>query len=162
MLHFAPEPAIGRNLERLGIGEYVTADIEAPADLTVDICDTGLPGGSFDGIVCSHVLEHVSDDRRAMRELLRLLAPGGEAIVMVPLDSSRETTEDGPEVTEPAERERRFGQHDHLRLYGRDFEARLVEAGFDVSVQQVRLSAAERERFGVHEKDPVFVSRPPG
>ena len=159
VLHFAPEGALTRNLRELGFEQYLTADLEADADLTLDICDTGLPGASFDGIICSHVLEHVSDDRRAMQELLRLLRPGGEVIVMVPLDPSRERTDEAPELTDPAERERRFGQDDHLRLYGRDFEARLVEAGFDVSAERAPASEAERQRLGLRASDLIFVSR---
>lgn len=133
LLHFAPEPALSRHLPGLS-GEYVTSDLEGPADLALDICDMDVPGASFDAIICSHVLEHVADDRRAMAEMHRALRPGGEAIVLVPIYRGRERTEEDPSETDPAERLRRFGQHDHVRAYGPDVAERLEEAGFAVQV----------------------------
>lgn len=82
-------------------------------------------------MICSHVLEHVNDDRQAMRELYRVLAPGGTAILLVPM-SSRATTYEDPSITDPQERIRHFGQFDHVRLYGRDYADRLAGAGFNV------------------------------
>jgi ubiquinone/menaquinone biosynthesis C-methylase UbiE len=89
----------------------------------MDITDIQYPDNTFDVIYCSHVLEHVPDDRKAMREFARVLKPEGWAVFMVSL--SEEHTIEDPSITSPAERERLFGQHDHVRRYGPDFKDRL-------------------------------------
>lgn len=128
VLHFAAEPALSRVL-RERADEYVTTDIEGEVDVSADIVDLPFEDGRWDVIVCSHVLEHVPDDDRAIRQLRRVLAPGGTAVVMVPRVSGRPTDED-PTITSPGERARRFGQADHVRLYGDDLEDRLRRGGF--------------------------------
>lgn len=150
VLHFAPERALEpRFRERLGEG-YVTADLLDPkADMQLDITAMPLPDEGFDMIYCSHVLEHVVEDRKAMREMWRVLKPGGWALVSVPMMAER-TIED-PSVTDPEERTRVFGQADHVRIYGRDFIDRLREAGFEVEIYLARemYSEQERERMGL-------------
>ena len=128
-LHIAPESIFERKLRPL-IGEgYVTADLLDPkADLKMDITDIQFPDKSFDFIYCSHVLEHVPDDRKAMREFCRVLSDDGVAILIVPIYPEK-TIED-PSIEDPKERLRLFGQEDHVRKYGPDFEDRLKEAGF--------------------------------
>jgi SAM-dependent methyltransferase len=133
MLHVAPEPGLAKRFQaHLGDG-YLSADL-APgrAMVTMDITDIAGPDEAFDVIFCSHVLEHVDDDQRAMRELHRVLRPGGWAIVLVPVTGDR-TFED-PRITDPREREKAFGQEDHLRRYGPDIVERLGAAGFAVEV----------------------------
>lgn len=136
MLHVAPELCFQPRLRRkLGEG-YLTADLDSPrAAVRMDITDIRYPDASFDVILCSHVLEHVPDDRRAMREFHRVLRPDGWAILLVPITAER-TFED-PSVTDPAERLRLFGQEDHVRQYGPDYVDRLREAGFEVSTTRV-------------------------
>lgn len=136
MLHVAPERAFEPRLRaRLGAG-YVTADLADPrADVHMDIMDIQYPDASFDVVYCSHVLEHVPDDRKALREFHRVLKGDGWAIIMVPITVSR-TVED-PNETDPKERLRRFGQDDHFRRYGPDFLDRLRTAGFTVQVVRV-------------------------
>lgn len=150
VLHIAPEPAFARRLRRrLGPG-YVTADIAGGG--TTEACDvTHLPhrDESFDVVYCSHVLEHVPDDRRAMREMARVLRPTGWAMVLVPITAER--TDEDPTITDPAERLRRFGQHDHVRRYGPDYVDRLRDAGFAVDVVRVAdlVSPRDAERMGL-------------
>ena len=150
MLHVAPEPTIETALRgRLG-ASYVTADLNDPkAMLKMDITDIQLPDESFDVIYCSHVLEHVPDDRRAMRELRRILKRDGWAVFQVPVE--REATFEDPSVTDPKERARLFGQEDHVRLYGPDCADRLGEAGFRVTVTAPSdfLTREEIERMGI-------------
>jgi SAM-dependent methyltransferase len=138
-LHVAPEPILQRKLKHL-IGEgYMTADLlEQDVDLQMDITDIQFPDGFFDFIYCSHVLEHVPDDKKAMREFRRVLAENGFAVLLVPITA--ETTIEDPSITDPQERLRLFGQADHVRRYGPDYLARLQEAGFTVQV-------LEREHF---------------
>lgn len=148
--HFAPEPALRSRLLAVPGASYRSADLEpGRADETVDVTDIPWPDGSVDLLVCAHVLEHVPDDAAALAELRRILAPEGHAIIEVPV--LRERTDEDPLVTDPAERLRRFGQTDHVRVYGRDYYDRLAAAGFAVSHHDVRhlVSPRERARFGL-------------
>jgi SAM-dependent methyltransferase len=131
LLHFAPEPLFDRVFARLPGIERVTADLHAPADLRLDISAMDLPDSSFDLILCSHVLEHVPDDRAAMRELHRVLSDGGLALVLVPYRPELTTYED-PSISSPVDRMVAFGQQDHVRIYGSDLADRLRDAGFEV------------------------------
>jgi SAM-dependent methyltransferase len=162
VLHFAPERALGRALDAAPGIRYVSADLDAPEAMEhFDITDIPHPDGSFDAILCIHVLEHVGDDRKAMRELRRILSPDGFAIVLVPLDLSKPETYEDPTITDPAEREREFWQADHLRLYGADFPERLREAGFEVTVDRwVRgLDPSLVQRYGLFPLEDMYVCR---
>lgn len=133
MLHVAPEPCFKSLFAKAaGVG-YLTADLNGREVMEqMDITCIRHRDASFDVIYCSHVLEHVSDDRRAIRELFRVLRSGGWAILNVPVIALH-TFED-PSIIDPVERERFFGQSDHVRAYGLDYCQRLEEAGFSVSV----------------------------
>ena len=118
---------------------YVTADLSsARAGIKTDIMAIPCKSNSFDVVLCNHVLEHVADDQKAMRELFRVLAPGGWAILQSPIDTERAKTFEDPTIVSPRDRERAFGQHNHLRLYGRDYKERLEKAGFAVKVDELR------------------------
>jgi SAM-dependent methyltransferase len=132
LLHVAPEPCIAEKLREASGPGYLSADLMSDAMEQMDICDIHYPDASFDAIYCNHVLEHVADDRKAMREFRRVLRPHGWAIILVPVTTDR-TFED-PTITDPKERLRLFGQEDHVRCYGPDYVDRLREAGFDVQV----------------------------
>lgn len=159
MIHFAPEREIQARLETAPGIEYLTADLDARRAMAcVDITAIQFPDESFDVVYCSHVLEHIPDDRLAMRELYRILKSSGWAAIMVPITAER-TFED-PSVTDPRERERLFGQVDHVRRYGPDIIDRLREAGFVVerlSAPDV-VSAEEARRFGIMDED-IFLCR---
>lgn len=155
LLHFAPEPGLRGRLSSLPGIDYVAGDLDpAPGDLALDITGTGLPAASFDAVLCVHVLEHVPDDRAALRELHRLLRPGGWAIVQVPLMLDR--TDEDPGLADPGERLRRFGQADHVRIYGRDFLDRFAEPGFEVTAHSMRdeLGTLARWRHGLDHHEP--------
>jgi SAM-dependent methyltransferase len=159
MLHIAPEPPIAFRLRSLKHLDYVAADRDDPrADVHMDITRIPYPEASFDVICCSHVLEHIPQDRTAMRELCRVLKPDGWTILLVPIKGER-TLED-PRVTDPAERERLFGQFDHVRVYGLDFQDRLEQAGFSVHryTPAEILDEEDQERLAIppHE-GPIFL-----
>jgi SAM-dependent methyltransferase len=135
ILHFAPEPVV-QNVLADRAGKYTTADyLRDNVDLRLDISDMPtVEANSYDVVVACDVLEHVADDRRAVREIHRILRPQGYAILTVPQkDHLADTYEDSSLVT-PADRERAFGQWDHLRIYGEDFVSVLESAGFEVTV----------------------------
>jgi len=130
-LHVAPEASLERAFRRQFRDRYLTADISNPrAQIQMDITEIQYPDGHFGAIYCSHVLEHIVDDRAAMRELCRVLSFTGWAMLLVPI--SADTTFEDPSVTDPAERLRLFGQVDHVRRYGWDYVDRLECSGFVV------------------------------
>jgi predicted SAM-dependent methyltransferase len=158
---FAPSPALSKKLRGHAWLHYRTADLYRPGvDDQIDIMDMTCYGDeSVDVFICSHVLEHVPDDRRAMRELRRVLKPGGFGIVMVPLVVGVDETHEDLSITDPGLRWKYFGQGDHLRLYGRrDFVLRLEEAGFLVHQYGIEHFGTERFRqSGIHENSVLYI-----
>jgi SAM-dependent methyltransferase len=135
--------------------DYVSLDSAERADERGDVQSLPYPVDSFDAFLCSHVLEHVADDRRALRELRRVLRPSGWGIVMTPICLAATGTEEDPAVDE-ATAWRRFGQGDHLRLYDRaGFLARLGEASFRVG--EWAPSALDRLRYGLGRGTILYV-----
>lgn len=151
MLHVAPEPCLSRHFAvALGNG-YITADLQRDA-VTVRIDVERIPflDERFDFVYCSHVLEHVPNDRRAMREFRRVLKKSGWAILLVPITATN-TFED-PTIVSPEQRRDVFGQEDHLRRYGSDYVHRLEEAGFVVeryAPSDVVADSNDRARMGL-------------
>ena len=132
ILYFAPGRSEQMWLKRNKVS-CVTADLYNDAvDLKLDIQDTGLPDGSYDVIVCNHVLEHVDDFRKALKEMYRILRPGGCFICSFPMDPKVELLDEDPSVQTEEERVRRFGQNDHKRVFGMKADRFLTEAGFAV------------------------------
>ena len=161
VLHVAPEEGIAARLRSLPI-DYVSTDLESPLAMrNDDITALPDPDGSFDIVICNHVLEHIPDDRSAMREIYRVLRPGGFAVLQHPIAPQPETFED-PSVTSPDERLRLFGQHDHVRVYGWDFVERLREAGFeDVEATEIESEFAPglQDRYGLRPSPTVIARR---
>ncbi|MHA6279731.1 class I SAM-dependent methyltransferase [Salinimicrobium sp. CAU 1759] len=133
VLHFAPEQAFYKRFRKLKNLDYTTTDLESPlADVKADICNLPFLDNSFDIILCNHVLEHIPDDTQAMKELYRILQPGGTAILQIPQDLQRKKTFQDDAITDPKERAKIFGQYDHVRVYGRDYFDKLRSIGFEV------------------------------
>lgn len=164
LLHIAPEVSLMRHFKRLyrGTENYITADLESPlADMHFDVQHIPLEDCSVDVVICNHLLEHVEDDRRAMHELYRILRPGGWGIALVPEDRSLPTTFEDDSITDPKERTRIFGQYDHRRLYGRDYDMRLAEAGFRVERIGYReqLTEAQQRLYAIGSDDLVIIHK---
>jgi SAM-dependent methyltransferase len=164
LLHFSPEWCLRRHLAALPGLRYVTSDLDRAqeADLRLDVTALELPDDAFDAVICSHVLEHVRDDRAALRELRRITAPGGFTLVMVPLALDRASTYEDVSITAPQEREQAFLQHDHVRLYAPDIADRLRAAGFAVEIADMHaeLGPDGARRHGLLASDLIFLCRP--
>lgn len=164
VLEIAPWWAMSRRLIRASNLRYIGLDLARRGPHVTVVGDaTRMPLAphSLDAALCIHTLEHVEDDRRAMRELQTVLRPGGWAVVSVPLRMDGPTHEDAT-VTEPEERAREFGERSHVRLYGLDIEERLKEAGFTVHLDRAsRIPAETRRRFGLRDDENLFVCRKP-
>lgn len=161
ILHIAPEGAIRRRLGVLPGIRYLAADRYRPdVPHRMDVTDLPLADRSVDLVLCSHVLEHVDDDRTALREFARVLRPGGAAIIMVPLDLSRDTVEDGTATT-AAQRRAAFGHPYHVRICGRDYGCRIAAAGFSVRRVDSATLSAHRRRYHRINKTSLFDCRLP-
>ena len=132
-LHIAPEQCFLDIFRKQKNLEYITSDLESPiADVKADICDLPFHDNSFDVVFCNHVLEHIPDDTKAMKELFRVLKKGGFGIFQVPQDITRKTTFEDDSITDRKERAKIFGQYDHVRIYGLDYFDKLRSVGFKV------------------------------
>ena len=160
VLHIAPEQCFYGRFRKMKNLEYTTADLNSPlADISLDVQDMKLPDNTYDVVFCNHVLEHVPNDHKAMTEILRVLKPGGMAIIQVPLNPDWKKTLEDPTITDPKERHRLFGQYDHVRMYGQDYPERLKAAGFNVEVidYSKRLSPELFAKYALPEREKLYV-----
>jgi SAM-dependent methyltransferase len=160
VLHIAPESCFIKRLEKIHGKGYITADIESPlAKVKMDIHQIPFSENQFDAVLCNHVLEHVNDDIKAMKELHRVMKPGGFAILQIPFfHPVPENTFEDFSITDPRERERVFGQDDHVRRYGSDYTKRIESAGFKAIEDQFvnTLSDEERFRSGLSKGEVIY------
>lgn len=168
VLHIAPEPGLAGRWSRSPKITYVPADLDRgryghlDGFIIADIQAAPFPDLSFDWIVCNHVLEHVPDDRKAMREIFRMLSPGGAAILQVPISLVRAVTDEDPTVSCASERVRRFGQRDHVRLYARDYYERLREVGFNVELwDPFAADPAQAKVLNLNPREKLTIARRP-
>ncbi|MEO1054654.1 MAG: methyltransferase domain-containing protein [Bacteroidota bacterium] len=160
MLHIAPELCFMKKFEAKHGEDYITADIESPlAKVKMDVHEIPFEDNSFDVAMCNHVMEHVDDDIKAMSEIHRVLKPGGWAILQVPFFYPLlDTTYEDFSITSPKEREKAFGQDDHVRRYGKDYAERLRKAGFKVTEDNFvkQLPAEDVQRYALPADEIVF------
>ncbi|WP_197901561.1 class I SAM-dependent methyltransferase [Rhodocytophaga rosea] len=169
VLHVAPEPLFFKKFKSYSNIDYVPCakfgegyeDAYPTGTIDIDITDIKLEDNTFDVILCSHVLEHIPDDIKAMSELRRVLKESGWAILQVPLDTSREHTYEDFSIISPEDREKAFGQRDHVRLYGKDYAERLEKAGFKVKKDKYVDTFTENEifKYGFIKEDIYFCTK---
>jgi SAM-dependent methyltransferase len=160
LLHIAPEPAIHRRLSAQRNLHYVCADLDSDlAKVHLDLCRLPFDDGRFDVVLCNHVLEHVCDDAAALREIRRVLRPGGRACLQVPVDEGLARSVEDPGTYGPEDRLRAFGQADHVRRYGRDYADRIRAAGLRTEIIQMDLQRdrAQAAAFGLMPGERIYV-----
>lgn len=158
LLHTAPEPALAEPFQTQHHHGYIGIDAFDPhAHVQANLKYLPFKEGCFDIIISSHVLEHIDDDRPAIRELTRVLHPSGWAVIMVPFHPARPTYED-MSLTTPAERKAVFGHPFHFRSYGNDLIGRLAKAGLNAKVVESKkfLTANQRKRWRINRNYLLF------
>jgi SAM-dependent methyltransferase len=162
LVEFSPAHALHRTVKRYPFVEYRSADLARPdVDDRVDITHCSYPDNSVDAFLCSHVLEHIREDHKAMRELHRILAPDGFGVLLVPLFPDTDETHEDPGIVTIEERWKYFAGGDHVRQYGkRDFVDRLAAAGFKVDQLGVDFFGKDTfRRTGIAENSVLYVVR---
>ncbi|MCR9162400.1 MAG: methyltransferase domain-containing protein [Nannocystaceae bacterium] len=161
VLHFSPDAAQKAVFKSLPNLNYVTADyLRTDEDLQLDLTNLDQPDESWDVLIVYHILEHIPDDRAAMKEMLRVLRPGGRAFVQVPIEVGRKKNYEDPSITTDAGRSKAFGQKDHVRKYGsKGFMRRLKAAGFEVDpvdyISMLDPAVVEKYRMSASFKPPL-------
>ena len=162
VLHLAPEKHLAGRIAACNPARYVRGDLVPSREGVERIDVTAIPydAATFDWVICNHVLEHVPDDARALREVMRVLRPDGSAILQTPFASGLEKSlEDSAEIATDAKRIEFYGQEDHVRLYGRDLFDRIRAAGFRLDLKQHGefLPDVDAARCGVCRDEPLFL-----
>lgn len=169
LLHIAPEPSLYHKLIKFENINYIPAvkyheGIYYPKNITlVDITDIQFNNAEFDMVICNHVLEHIDDDTLAISEILRVLRKGGKAILQVPYSKILSKTYENARITSTGQREKHFGQFDHVRLYGTDYQQKLEDVGFNVELFDPAsiLSQIEINKLALFKDEKLFVATKP-
>jgi len=165
VLHFAPEKNLSKRIEHHHPLAYVKADISPKGSDVhrMNITNIVFPDNHFDFIVCNHVLEHISNDRRALSELFRILKPRGYAVLQTPYSSVLAKSFYDPSINTDELRKHYYGQEDHVRFYGSDLFQKIEKAGFSLRLKRHSeiLSESDHYYYGVNPKeDLILVTKP--
>lgn len=161
ILHFAPELWISKIISKQEPAQYIKADLypTSPDIEKVDMLNIQFASSSFDFVIANHVLEHVQDEPRALKELNRVLKSGGLAILQTPYSSKLNNTFSDSGIDNDESRLQAYGQEDHVRLYGKDIFNRIESAGFISLIQlhQETLPDIDAKKYGVNKLEPLFL-----
>ena len=162
VLHFAPEPHLSKRIKSLDPKEYVMADLYPvnPEVNKVDITQIPFVNDSFDIIICNHVLEHVSDFKKALTELFRVLKPEGFVILQTPYSNLLNKNFEDKNIYSEDQREFFYGQKDHVRVFGKsDFFASIVACGFDLTLFDsiALVSSDQHHYFGMNTNENLIL-----
>ena len=152
VLHVAPEQVFFKKFKKFKNWTYTTTDLNSPlADIKADLCNLPFKNNTYDLILCNHVLEHIVDDIKALKEIYRVLKPGGKAILQVPIDLEKEKSYEDNKIINPEDRNKHFGQYDHVRIYGMDFFQKLSKVGFRFEKIDLtsKLSEVDIKKYGL-------------
>jgi SAM-dependent methyltransferase len=164
VLDIAPVEFFQQKCKSLPNLNYISADISSSiAMIKMDITNISFYDNQFDCIICYHVLEHISNDKKAIKELFRVLKPGGWAILQSPVDYSRKKTFESPKIISQEERKRIFGEKDHLRIYGQDYKDKLEEAGFVVKLDDFVKKLGDNliKKYGLMKSEIIYFCTKP-
>ena len=159
VLHISPSYSLQRNFNKLNSLIYITIDLNSPLTMfKMDITDLKFKNDFFDVIICSHVLEHVKNDRQAIKELFRVLKPEGWTLILCPINFELKETYENFNIIDPNKREIIFGQKDHVRIYGFDFIDRLESSGFIVNVDNYVMSFGSKvnNKYRLQRNEKIF------
>ncbi|PLX13845.1 MAG: SAM-dependent methyltransferase [Marinilabiliales bacterium] len=165
VLHIAPEPSLYNFLKKYKNIKYIPAakyheGIYYPKEMTlVDLTSMQFANNEFDIIICNHVLEHIEDHKTALKEIYRVLVKKGIAILQVPYSLKLKNTHENPEIKSEKDREKYFGQFDHVRLYGSDYTDILKSAGFKLNefIAEDNISPNKIEKMKLFANETLFV-----
>jgi SAM-dependent methyltransferase len=173
VLHFAAEKSIRLQIVEVA-KEYITADLRPEGrayemdrqgflqneiDVQADITDLPFPEERFDVVICSHVLEHVQDDSKALQEIYRVLKYDTWALLQTPFDKCRTTSLERPEIDSPELQRQFYQQDDHVRLYGRDIFARFLAAGFLPAIIPPESVCSDPKFYGLWPDEDLMLVR---
>tara|TARA_B100000700_G_scaffold98311_1_gene110710 strand:- start:268 stop:1032 length:765 start_codon:yes stop_codon:yes gene_type:complete len=162
VLHVAPEQVFYKKFKKLKNWDYLTFDLNSPiADIKGDLTSTNFKDESFDLIICNHVLEHIKDDKSALNEIYRVLKYNGISILQVPINVRREKTFEDSTIKSKIQREKYFGQYDHVREYGLDFKDRVEQSGFKVQMinYSKKISKDLIIKYGLMKNDLIPIAK---
>jgi len=172
VLHIAPEAWLKELFQALPHIHYTNGVKDAESmgyyydrrTRDLDITDLEMKDNFYDVIVCNHVLEHIPDDIKAMKEIYRVLKPGGWAVLQVPYSNVLESTYEDKTIVKLEQRAKFFGQFDHVRIYAKDYVKRLESVGFKVELfNPVNEDWGNNyiEKYGLNTKEDLFVAHKP-
>ncbi len=162
VLHFAPEGTAETYIRKNARIDYYSGDIvQGKAMHVIDITDIPYRDNMFDYVISNHILEHITDEKKAISEIKRVLKKKGKWVFSFPICPDIETYED-ENVDSPEKRLRAYGQDDHVRLYGNDFVSRFERFGFKLNVYspQDELDDEHIDKFGFIKEDTIIVATP--
>ena len=162
LLHIAPERNLRLVFQKCKNLDYVTADlVKKDVMFKMDVTNIQFENNSFDVIICNHVLEHIVDDKKALCELYRILKPKGFAILQTPISFIMQETYENANATTHEQREREFGQYDHVRIYGRDYPKKIKSVGFNVETYTFVDDEGEElsKKYGLIEDEKIFICK---
>ena len=160
LLHMAPEDNLTKLFLKFKFKEYVCGDLflegyKYPNYVkNMNLLELPIIDNSFDLVICNHVLEHIIDDKQAMKEIFRVLKPGGKAILQVPISANTIETIEDNKITSKSEREKHFGQYDHVRIYGQDYIQKLNSIGFRTEIINIY---ENYKNFALNPKENIYL-----
>jgi SAM-dependent methyltransferase len=170
VLHVAPEPSLYKvfskmkNLNYIAGTKYQEGFYYNDKLPSIDLTNLPYENNQFDFVIANHVLEHIENDKKAMTEIFRVLKPGGQAILQVPISLKLTTTYEDPDIKTEKEREEHFGQFDHVRLYGTDYKDKLEKAGFKVlkiKPDTEEWPMSNVEKFALNKNEYLYIGKKP-
>jgi SAM-dependent methyltransferase len=165
VLHFAPEKRLSRKISAASPSHYVKCDLfpMSKGVMKANLLNIPFHDGSFDLLIANHVMEHVSDDGRALREIVRVLKPGGFAILQTPFSAKLHNTWEDAGIDSDEARLEAYGQEDHVRLYGQDVFLRFTSFGLISCVRSHEdlLPEVDASLYGVNDREPFFLFQKP-